>query len=242
MRVSTGRGEGDGGFTLIEVMLTVVLLSIVMGALATAAIVFLRNINETQARLYVANSRSLASRYLVGDIQAAAVYDPGFTPKPWSGGPDGTVVWPGAPGAPVADPAPAVSFANGVTTCTSTPTTVLTTYQLDVFPASPVDVANRDRPTKVEYAVVAPAPGDECQLVRTKSTVTSTGGVYAWAVVEQNVVTTDLHVDGVNPMVTATDQGSNRWQVHVNLQPKSSEGVDYSYDLWAKRRVDTIVP
>lgn len=239
--MSARRDTGDSGFTLIEVMLTVVLLSIVMGALTTAAVVFLRNINETQARLYVSNSRSLTSRYLVGDIQAAAVYDPGYTAKPWTGGTDGTVVWPGAPAAPVADGSPAVSFTNGVTTCTATPQVILTTHQFDVFPASPVEVANRDRPTKVEYAVVAPSPGDDCRLVRTKSAVTLAGGAYGWAVVEENVVTHDLRVDGT-PMVTVTDQGSGRWQVHVNLQPKSSEGVDYSYDLWAKRRVDTIVP
>lgn len=233
---------GDHGFTLIEVMLTVVLLSVVMGALATAAIVFLRNINETQARLYVANSRSLTSRYLVGDIQSAAVYDPAFTPTPWTGGSDGTVVWPGAPATPAAPSTDPVTATNGVVECDATPRTVLTAYHYDIFPGDDPDVASKDRAVKVEYTVVAPPPGDDCQLVRTKWAVTDAGGTYDWAALEQNAVAHELRVDGTTPMVTTTDQGGGRWQVHVNLQPKSSEGVEYAYDLWAKRRVDTIVP
>lgn len=239
MRVNDRPEGGDGGFTLIEVMLTVVLLSIVMGALATAAIVFLRNINETQSRLYVSNSRSLTSRYLVGDIQAAAVYDPAYTPKLWDGVPKGTgtVVKPASEDLPATEVVP-----EAVVTCTDTPQPVLSSFHYDVFPGTDSDVPNKDRPTKVVYSVVAPPPGDDCQLVRTKSEVAKTGaGVYDWTVVEQNVVAHDLLVDGT-AMVTATDQGNRRWQVHVNLRPKTSEDVTYSYDLWARRRVDKIVP
>lgn len=236
-------GEHEQGFTLLEVMLTVVLLSIVMGALATAAIVFLRNMNETQSRLYVSNSRSLTSRYLVGDIQAAAVYDAGYTAAPWDGATGGTVVVPAStplPATPVvvATPAPI--------TCAS-PQPVVTTYHYDVFPPGPSGTpASKDRPTRVEYTV-EPAPGDDCQLVRSKSTVSDVGGAYDWTSVERNVVAHDLLVDGTNPMVTVTsdppgDPGALRWQVKVRLKPKTSEDVTYDYDLWAKRRVDTIVP
>lgn len=232
-------GEHERGFTLIEVMLTVILLSIVMGALATAAIVFLRNINETQARLYVSNSRSLTSRYLVGDIQAAAVYDSHFPPRPWDGVPKGTgtVVVPASGTLPV----DAVEVPPPVTTCTATPQPVLTTYHYDVYPGDDPDVPNKDQPTMVQYSVVAPAPGDDCQLVRTKSAVAKSGASYDWAVVEQNTVAHDLLVDGT-PMVAVTDRGNRRWQVHVNLRPKSSEDVNYSFDLWARRRVESIVP
>lgn len=229
----------ESGFTLIEVMLAVLLLSVVMGALATAAIVFLRNMSETQARLYVSDARSITSRYLVGDIQAAAVYDPAYTPTPWTGGTTGTVVLPASTPLPTAP----VVVAPPVTTCTTTPQPVLTTYHYDVFPASDAEVASKDRATQVEYAVVAPTPpGDDCQLVRTKSAVTKVGGIYDWSVLEQNVVAHDLLVDGVTPMVVATDQGGQRWQVHVRLKPKTTDAIDYDYDLWAKRRVDTIVP
>lgn len=229
----------ESGFTLIEVMLAVLLLSVVMGALTTAAIVFLRNMSETQSRLYVSDSRSLTSRYLVGDIQAAAVYDAAYTPTPWTGGPTGTVVVPAStplPAAPVVVAAP-------VTTCTTTAQPVLTTYHYDVFPESDAEVPSKDRATQVEYAVVAPnPPGDDCQLVRTKSAVTNVGGTYDWVVVEQNTVAHDLLVDGTTPMVAVTDQGGQRWQVHVRLKPKTSDAIEYDYDLWAKRRVDTIVP
>jgi len=224
----------DGGFTLIEVMIAVMLLGVVMGALGMAAIVFIKNMTETQARLDVSNSRSFTSRYVVGDIQSAAVYRSGSDP---SGSiPTGAT---GLPTEPVSVPG------TPVTTCTTTPQPAVQINGYGVYDATygPPN-AGLDRLFRIDYVVVDDGTGD-CQLRRLRYEWANVSPAPSLVAVEEITVARDLLVDGTTPpVVFAPDPGGDpeKWQVTVRLKPKSSTVVDYDYQVWAKRRVQEILP
>jgi prepilin-type N-terminal cleavage/methylation domain-containing protein len=61
----------DDGFTLVELILTMVISSIIMGALASSIIVGLKTTDDTQQRLAESHDAQIAAAYFVNDVQSA---------------------------------------------------------------------------------------------------------------------------------------------------------------------------
>ena len=61
----------DRGFTLIEVLMAITILGLITGALGTALIVALRNLDATQTRMAESHDAQMASAYVVTDVQSA---------------------------------------------------------------------------------------------------------------------------------------------------------------------------
>jgi prepilin-type N-terminal cleavage/methylation domain-containing protein len=65
------RHRGEGGFTLIEMVLTMTLLSLVIAPLSAAIFLGLRTETDVQARLAESNSANAAASYFATDLQQA---------------------------------------------------------------------------------------------------------------------------------------------------------------------------
>lgn len=63
---------GEAGFTLVEVLITVVILGVIVGALSSGLIVALRTTEQTTTRLDESHDAQIVSAYLVNDTQSAA--------------------------------------------------------------------------------------------------------------------------------------------------------------------------
>lgn len=61
----------DHGFTLIEMLMAIAILGIIVGALGTALIVALKNLDATQTRMAESHDAQMASAYVVTDVQSA---------------------------------------------------------------------------------------------------------------------------------------------------------------------------
>ena len=66
----TTRGDSSG-FTLVELLITVVIAGLVMGPLSGALIVGFRTTGDTRTSLQQSNAEQLISTYVAKDIQAA---------------------------------------------------------------------------------------------------------------------------------------------------------------------------
>lgn len=64
--------SGDEGFTLIELVITVVILTVVLGALAMGVVTLLRTSGVTTDRLIASHDAELLSQWLTTDVQSAA--------------------------------------------------------------------------------------------------------------------------------------------------------------------------
>ena len=67
---TTARRDASG-FTLVELLITIVLAGIIMGPLASALMVGFRTTGDTRTSLEQSNAEQLISTYLAKDIQAA---------------------------------------------------------------------------------------------------------------------------------------------------------------------------
>lgn len=72
MMVEVARLRDEEGFTLIEVLVGMVILSIIMVAIAAALIVGMQTTDSTTARLNESHDAQISSAYLANDVQSAA--------------------------------------------------------------------------------------------------------------------------------------------------------------------------
>lgn len=106
--------EGESGFTLIEVLIVLLLLSILMGALAGAAIVSLKAVAGSSTRLSTSHDRQLVDVYLPRDLSSARTAVSGANVTTWNcaphsgGSPTPTLVlgWLGMPTTTTTSPTP----------------------------------------------------------------------------------------------------------------------------------------
>lgn len=81
MRVVVLRHHGDGGFTLVELLISVTILGILIGAISNAVAVALRITSSADVRLTESNDALFAAGYFGGDVQGAQSVSVGTTPK-----------------------------------------------------------------------------------------------------------------------------------------------------------------
>ncbi|MPY91921.1 MAG: prepilin-type N-terminal cleavage/methylation domain-containing protein [Acidimicrobiia bacterium] len=74
VRTGRRRAAGDEGFTLVELLLTVTIMSIVVGTLSMALILAMRTTDDAADRMAESQSAQLLNKWLPGDVQQA---DPG---------------------------------------------------------------------------------------------------------------------------------------------------------------------
>jgi prepilin-type N-terminal cleavage/methylation domain-containing protein len=74
--------DDDRGLTLIEVLLSVVLLGILVGAMANALIVFSRNNDATTSRLSESHDAQVAAAFFAQDVEALGAHDWAVTDFP----------------------------------------------------------------------------------------------------------------------------------------------------------------
>ena len=91
--MGTVRGPRDAGMTLVELLITIVILGVISGAIGTAAIVFIKNERSSGDRLTASRYQQALNTWLPSDVQSAdpttftaAATDPGNTTG-CSGGP-----------------------------------------------------------------------------------------------------------------------------------------------------------
>ncbi|MEA2534486.1 MAG: hypothetical protein QOJ93_2297 [Actinomycetota bacterium] len=63
----------EGGFTLVELLITIVILGIVVPALAAGVVSILHNSATTTQRLYESHDAQIAAAYFANDVQGADV-------------------------------------------------------------------------------------------------------------------------------------------------------------------------
>lgn len=114
-RSRTG-ARGQDGFTLVELVITISITGIIMGAVATALIAGFRITDETNARIAHSHDRHIVAAYFANDVQGAAA--------PTDGGVvlGTTVCSAGSPGTPI------VSFRSKDTGAEPTEETISVTY------------------------------------------------------------------------------------------------------------------
>jgi prepilin-type N-terminal cleavage/methylation domain-containing protein len=61
----------EQGFTLIELLVAISITTIIIGAVGTAVIVALKNVDATQTRMAESHDAQMASAFLVPDVQSA---------------------------------------------------------------------------------------------------------------------------------------------------------------------------
>jgi len=83
------RHRGDDGFTLVELLTSVTILGILVGAISNAVVVALRTTSSANVRSTESNDMLFAAGYFGGDVQGAQSASIGTTPKC---GTDGAVV------------------------------------------------------------------------------------------------------------------------------------------------------
>ncbi len=64
-------GDGDGGFTLVELLLSMTLISMLVAPLSLAMVLGLNTFGEIEDSMVDANSRAFAARYVNPDVQSA---------------------------------------------------------------------------------------------------------------------------------------------------------------------------
>lgn len=66
------RATRDDGFTLVELVITIAITGIIMGAVTTALIAGFKITDETNARIAHSNDRHIAAAYFANDVQSAS--------------------------------------------------------------------------------------------------------------------------------------------------------------------------
>ena len=61
----------EGGFTLVELLITIVIIGIIVPALAAGVLSILHNSNTTTQRLYESHDAQIAAAYFANDVQSA---------------------------------------------------------------------------------------------------------------------------------------------------------------------------
>jgi prepilin-type N-terminal cleavage/methylation domain-containing protein len=69
------KNTDDAGFTLVELLVTMVILGIIVGPLTAVVLGYLKNADATTARMTESHSAQIASSYLGQDVQAMGVRD-----------------------------------------------------------------------------------------------------------------------------------------------------------------------
>lgn len=77
-------GSAEAGFTLLEVLIVLILLSLLMGALSTTIIVSLKATAGTSTRLSTSHDRQLVAVYLPRDLASASSAVSGSSVSSWN--------------------------------------------------------------------------------------------------------------------------------------------------------------
>ena len=70
------RGHGESGFTLVELLISIVILGIIAGVITTSFVVLTRVSNQTQARLTQSRGPKFASVYWTPDVGSSEIVNP----------------------------------------------------------------------------------------------------------------------------------------------------------------------
>jgi len=70
MSLNTLRND-EGGFTLVELLITIAIMGIIVPALAVGVVSILHNSNTTTQRLYESHDAQIAAAYFANDVQSA---------------------------------------------------------------------------------------------------------------------------------------------------------------------------
>jgi prepilin-type N-terminal cleavage/methylation domain-containing protein len=82
---------GEAGFTLIEMVLTMTLLGLVVGAVSAAMFLGIGTERDVQTRLAESNSANLLASYFVPDVQQSGPPSTNVSDGPYCGAAGGTV-------------------------------------------------------------------------------------------------------------------------------------------------------
>ena len=80
----TDRGSkrrSENGFTLLEVIISVVILTMITGAISAAFVTGLNSSSSTNARVHMSDDAQTIAAFLVRDAQAAGGIDPTNPPQ-----------------------------------------------------------------------------------------------------------------------------------------------------------------
>ena len=107
-RIRRAAGSAEDGFTLVELLVTIVVLGILVAPLSAVVISYLKNTDATTARLSESHDAQLATSYFAQDVQGVGVRapyattgEPPFVPSIETGAPAGSGLYPcGAAGTP----------------------------------------------------------------------------------------------------------------------------------------------
>jgi len=69
------RSRDDSGFTLVELLISIVILGIIAGPLAGVVLSYLKNTGATSARMSESHDAQMAAAYFAQDVQALGVRD-----------------------------------------------------------------------------------------------------------------------------------------------------------------------
>jgi Prokaryotic N-terminal methylation motif len=89
--VTVNRPDPEGGFTLIEMILTMLLLLVVIAPISSAMFLGLHTEADVQTRLAESNGANIAASYFAGDVQQALLIATNTNESPACGGATGPV-------------------------------------------------------------------------------------------------------------------------------------------------------
>src|SRR3954447_6708008 len=72
--VTHGSGTKDDGFTIIELLITIVIMGVITLPLGNLVISYFQQTTETQVRVGLSHDEQIAAEYLAGDVQSAGLH------------------------------------------------------------------------------------------------------------------------------------------------------------------------
>ena len=204
------RHRGDAGLTLVELLISIVIMGIITVPLGTALVMFFQNRDSTTDRLSVSHDVQIAASYFAQDVDATGVRN--FA----SPAPGVQALFPLTQSIELTAPP-----TTGVAPCgpAGTPNAVIRLLWTDASAATPV---------LVRVAYVVKTVGTEKQLHRLKCV--GNGTVVTDLTLAHNVVTVDAPVCK-NPAVIACDGAAVPQTVTLTLHLRALNSTDPILDV-----------